>query len=125
MAQKKGVYLLPRLRNLLIHQIPGTGEEEDEYHDCDKIAVAGCSGRHSHGQDRKGYYQDHDGCKPDDNIKNSFVHYLKFALPDDIGLSDFLQWENSGCKTCSVEIISFHTDASGFLFLLITSEFYE
>ncbi len=76
----------PRLRNFLVHQIPGTGEEEDEYNDCDKVTG---SRIHGYGQDRKEHHQDQEGCKSDDNIKKSFVHYCKFSLPEDIGLSDF------------------------------------
>lgn len=75
-------------RNFLVYQVPGTGKEDDEYNYGDKVAGSRSQG---HGEDCEEHNQDQEGCKTDDHIKKSFVHYREFSLPEDIGLSDFLQ----------------------------------
>lgn len=81
----------PRLRNLLVHKVPGTGKEEDEYNYCDKVAG---SRSQDHGKDCKEQNQDQEGCETDDHIKKSFIHYRKFLLSEDIGLSELLHSKN-------------------------------
>ena len=77
------------LCNLLVHQVPGTGEEEDENNNCHEICIP-FHRSHGYRKNREEKNQDQEGCKSDDHIKNTFVHCYKFSLSEDIGLSDFL-----------------------------------
>ena len=94
-----------RLGNFPVHQVPGTGEEEDEYDNCHDICISGHWSQ-SQGQDREEHNQDEECCKTDDHIKKSFVHYRKFSLFKDIGLSDFLEKSALKKNAFSLESIS-------------------